>query len=1114
MPDLSHGHTPPTGAGAADSSVPPSTGRAAAGASVAARPVVSAVVLVRNGAPWLARCLDGLASQTVPPERLLIVDVASTDTSTAIAQAHSRVRQVVPDVRVHRLEHVVPSGRAIDLAVDVLSRSGAIDVEGVPAPEWVWVLPDRTSPAPTALERLLDAVGRSPSVGLAGPKVVDAADPRRLVSLGLQVTRTGRLIASPAPGEADQGQHDKRTDVLAVSTSGMLIRRDVHLDLGGFDSAFDGVGADLDLGWRAQLAGHRVIVVPAATVLAARDAGSTGATVAPTALDPRRRRAARRVALARCSLGSLPFIAAWIAVSSLAAALVLVLAKRPRAAWRELGDLAALLHPVSTVGARWRGRRRRRLRGGDLGTLFVPPLAAARSTIDHIQDAITPERSQAPREAAPTTETGPSSDESEVFGVLPPALGQRLATHPGLLAVAATLLVSVFAWRDAIRSGALAATSTGVAGGELRPLATDSSGLWHAFWDAWHGAGLGTSAESGPHLAVLAGVTWVAELLPGVSESRSSAGVTVAWLLFLAPALSAWSAYLASRVLPSSRRAARAVLSVAWAGSSVITTAISEGRLTAALGHVLLPFVMAGFVLAARRHGTYTATFATGLAVGLLAAFVPPMLAVSSVAALVLLLLGPGTRRLRALVLLVVPLALLVTWVGSAVADWRLLLSGPGLLTTAVPTEAWKVLVGHSGGGGRSAALGAETDVVSALASSDVVVWAAVPLVLVGLVGYARRGRSRGESVGVLAVGLMGLIGLAAALASGRVVLGSAEDGVGLSGTAHLWVGVGLELWVAAVLVGILLASRAALSDPGGGPAPARAARWNLARTGALSGLVVLPVVVMLAAWGVSGVSRTMTVGQATLPAVAVEQAKDPLSNRLLLLRPSDQVVDFVLVGREPGQLLRDLDRPARADDRPLVDAVARLVGGRAVDSLDAAELAGWGVGFVQARADAGDPLTRRLDAIRGLTRLGTSEQGILWKVLPASTAPSAPTAAAPSRLRVVDADGRTVAAVRTSGPHGAAAEQIAPAAERRRLVVAEPLEWTEHAVVSVDGRVLQPVAGQPLATFDLPSAGGALRVDLAASQPWLRVGQGAVLAFVIFMALPFGNRRSRRPQP
>lgn len=1112
MPDLSHGHTSPSGAGAAASSVPPSTGRAAVSEPVVVRQAVSAVVLVRDGAARLARCLDALAAQTVLPSRLLIVDVASSDTSMAIAQAHSRVRHAIRDVQIHRIDQPVPDGVAINLAAAELAPLEQPDDAPAATSEWLWVVPDRAVPLSTALERLLDAAGRSPSVGVAGPKVVDAADPRRLVSLGLQVTRTGRLMASPKPGEADQGQHDQREDVLAVTLSGMIIRRDVLADLGGFDPAFDGVGADLDLGWRAHLAGHRVIVVPGATVLRVgqTEVRDRAADQVASPDGRRSRRAARRVALARCSLAAMPFMATWIALSSLTAALVLLLAKRPRAAWRELGDLGALLRPAAVLGARWRGRRTRRLRGSDLRTLFVSPVAAARSTLDHIQDSITPERARPRREAAPTTETGPTSDESEAFGVLPPALGQRIATHPGVVAVTTTLLVSVIAWRDGLRAGALSPTGTGLAGGELRPVASDSSGLWHAFWDAWHGSGLGSGGESGPHLAVLAAVTWVAELLPGMSESRSTVGVTLAWLLFLAPALSAWSAYLASRVL-SVPRSARAVVALAWASSSVLTTAVADGRLTAALGHVLVPFVLAGFALAARRHGSYTATFATALAVALLAAVEPPYLALTSAAALGLLVFGPGTRRLRALVLLLAPLAVLATWTGSVIADWRLLLSGPGLLSTVTTTPPWQMVLGHPGHPGQPAGQESATSSTLLDAAAGVAVWAALPLLAVGVLGYARRAAGRGESVGLAITALAGLTGLSVALGSGRFVLGSAETGVGTSGAAHLWAGAGLQLWVAAVLVGILVASRPAVVAPGARPTASLPGRWLVAGKVGRSAALLVPVLVLLTVWGAAGFSRTLTVDEARLPAVAVEQSKDPLSNRLLLLRPSDEVVDFVLVGREPGHLLRDLDRPASADDRSLVDVTARLVGGRATDVREADELVQWGIGFVQVQAGPDNPLTRRLDATEGLSRLGSSDQGILWRVVPQDTAPGAAPAAAPSRVRVVDADGRHLALVPTRGPHGAVEERVSPGPQGRLLVVAEPLEWARHAVVSVGGEVLQPVSGSALPSYALPPGGGLLRIDLAASQPWLRLGQGLALAFVIFMALPFGNRRSRR---
>jgi GT2 family glycosyltransferase len=1079
---------------------------------------VDVVLVVRDGSPWLARCLDALAAQTVRPRRLVVVDDASTDTSAAIAEAHQPVRRVVPDVRVLRLTRRAPLAVAVDAGVAALpvvaetpeDASGAGDRAG----RWVWVLHHDTLPHRDALARLHETVLRSPSVGVAGPKRVSAADPRRLVELGLQITRTGRRIASPAVGETDQGQYDGRSDVLAVGTAGMLLRRDVHELLGGFDPSFVEHGAALDLGWRAQLADHRVVVVPSAVV---RDAsGLTSDPPDPTdaratrEADRGARRAARQVALARCSPLAMPLLAVWIACSAVVSAVVLLVAKRPRRAWRELTDLAALTRPGAVLSARWRGRRTKRLRRDDLATLFVTPGAAMRTTADHIQDAVTPERTRPRREVVTTAEPGPVDDDVASLTTLPASLPRRVLSHPGFLAVLAVLVATVAAWRDPIRAGALSPTHTGLAGGQLRPVTTGADGLWHAFRDAWHGAGLGTGLESGPHLAVLSGLTWLAERVPGVAESRSSAGLTIAWLLFLAPALAAWSAYLAGRVVTPSRLA-RALGALVWAGVAVLPQATTAGRLSAAAAHVLLPFVLAGFVLAARRDGTFTGAFATALATAVLGAFAPSLLALSVVAALVLLLVGPGARRWRALVLLVVPGALLGPWAARFVDDPRLLLSGPGLVSTG-PGPTWLT------------ALLGQPDADLGLTS-----WLLAPVVVLGLLGLAVRGAGRAERIALGVASLLGVLGLAVALASAHVVLGTAQTGVGTSRPAHLWPGLGLQLWVAALVVGLLAGSRVPLrtltrrsvfaSGHGAEPPPARTRGARARRVGAVTvaslavALAVLPTAGLLVRWGAVGLGDRLTVGQATLPAVAVEQGSGPLGNRLLLLRPSDDVTDFVLVGQEPGDLLRDLDRPAGADDAALVDAVAEIVGGRGGDSLDASRLAALGVGFVQVRGGVDDPLSRRLDASGGLSRLGTSEHGILWKVQPTEAAPGAPPATAPSRARLVDGQGRLLAAVPTDGPHAALDERL-PAAGGdgpRYLTVAEPSDWAHHAVVTFDDAVLQPVAGRDAPTYALPATAGTVRVDLAAADPWWRLGQAVLLGFVVFMAVPFGNRRSRR---
>ena len=75
-----------------------------------------------------------------------------------------------------------------------------------------------------------------------------------------------------------------------VPLAGMLATARVLREL-GWERSFGDLGGDLDLGWRAQLAGHRVVVAPDARL---RSVAALGQATATT---PARRRAARRVAL-------------------------------------------------------------------------------------------------------------------------------------------------------------------------------------------------------------------------------------------------------------------------------------------------------------------------------------------------------------------------------------------------------------------------------------------------------------------------------------------------------------------------------------------------------------------------------------------------------------------------------------------------------------------------------------------------------------------------------------------------------------------------------------------------------------------------------------------------
>ncbi len=1000
------------------------------------------------------------------------------------------LREVVEPADAEPGETVDPDPHPDQDPASSHTDSPAAPVAAVAAgPEWVWILDDTVAPRPTALLRLVEAVRRSRSVGVAGPKVVRWENPRLLVELGRQVTRAGRRVDAPAFGEADQGQYDSRTDVLAVGTAGMLVRRDVYGQLGGFEPAFAAAGADLDLGWRAQLTGHRVVVVPGAVVRRTRSAAERQA--GPLATRLAERRAARRVALTRCSPLAVPFLALWILVGGILSALGLLLLKRPQHAWAELSDIGALGRPFASAGARWRFRRSTTVSRRHLTGLFTGSGAALAATWDRVQDAVTPARSltePAPAGDAASAEPGPIAEEAESLSGLPPSLPQRIATHPGFLAVLACAVLSALTFRTALTQGVLDARGPGFSGGELYGVATNADGLWHLYRDSWHGAGFGSAVDVSPSMGVLAAVTWLMQWVPYVSDGRTPAGVTLSWLVLAAMPLSAVSAYLAARVATRARWG-RGLVALVWGTSGVLTAALTQGRVSVVVAHLLLPLVVAGFAASLKRDGSWTATFATALAAGLLGAFVPVLLAVCVVAALVALVLAPGlVRRLRAAVLVVVPVALLGPWVLQFVDQPGLLLTGAGLLDVGPDSPpAWQLALGQPDGGGPLVGL------------------LFVPVLVVAVVALARRSGGRARGVALTALAATALVGLTLAYLSERVGVGQAIGDDGQPTLATLWAGIGLELYVVAVLA-VLLVGWHGLAHVLG----ERRFGWRRFVAGLVAAAVAGSVAVAAAmtAWAGAG---ALTLGSDTLPAVAVEQANGPDANRLVVLTPVSKRLDFAVIGNEPGDLMRDVTRSDNVTDPGLGPLLGTIASGGVLSGGAGDALADLGVGFVAVRAAADDPLVRTLDAASGLTRLGSGADQTLWRVVARPSAVAADVPVAPSRVRLDDAEGRPLQVVPVDGPHGAVSQDLSVGSAGRQVVFAEAPEWASHAVVTFDGQSLAPVATTGTPTYRLPSAAGRLEADLPPShQAWF-LAQLALLAAVVFLAIPFGSRRSRR---
>ena len=124
-------------------------------------------------------------------------------------------------------------------------------------------LTDVAVPEPD-LVRTLAGFAISANVSVAGPKLMSHRVPQEIVGMGLGVDKTGAIITRVSPGELDQKQYDAAQSVFAVQGDCMLMRADLFRALGGFDEKMAQSGQDLDICWRALVAGARISIEPRA----------------------------------------------------------------------------------------------------------------------------------------------------------------------------------------------------------------------------------------------------------------------------------------------------------------------------------------------------------------------------------------------------------------------------------------------------------------------------------------------------------------------------------------------------------------------------------------------------------------------------------------------------------------------------------------------------------------------------------------------------------------------------------------------------------------------------------------------------------------------------------
>lgn len=884
---------------------------------------VHAVVVARPdgrtpAAFHLRRTLAALAEQTRRPDTLTIVLCGGDDHLREIADA------VSPD-------SVLSASGTTGFAAAVGQATADLD-DGA-----VWLLAQDTAPESDALARLVGELELSPSVALVAPKLVRWDDRSEIVSLGVGMTRLGRAVGL-ADGELDQGQHDGRQDVLGADVRGILVRTESWRLLGGIDRALAGADEGLDLGVRARLAGARVSLVPGALVAVAGD-GVAGLPAPSTSQRRRRTVFAERVAQLHRRLTYAPVLAVpfhWLSLL-------------PLALWRTVVDLVRK-HP-GRIGAEWAAavvvlvrivplvRARRRLAAAK--SVSWSQLAPLRTTRAELRERLDDDPE--------VTVGGHRRDDLRFFA----GGGAWLVLVAAVVSIAA--FPALLAWPV-------------LGGGALQPLAATVAELWNEASFGQRALGLDTTGPADPFAAIVA-------VLGSLSPWAPSRAMVLLWILALPlAALGGW--FAATRV--TDRATLRLLGGAVWALAPTFLVALTQGRPTGVVVHLLLPWL---FLAGTVAHRSWAGAGAASILLAAVVATAPslgPALAVLWAASILLAVIvraGRGVARLVWTIVPTVALALPLVWNAVAGARLRGLLADPG-----VPWAGPQVPADPAG----------RALLAAGLPTSDLAGWTtilpdgptwwvpllAAPIALLALAAPLTQRWAAGISLLVVTA-----LGLGTAFAAVGIAVAYTQSVV-----VPVWPGAGLSLAWLGALGGALVALDAGLAP-------------RVALVRGLAVALVFGAVAVLAVPTLSAFSRGTTMltsgPDSTLPAfVAARGRENPDVGTIVLTpQPSSGVAVQVVWGPSEtigGQATFLATRTqATSQDAEVAELAADLVTPAADDVV--AELAGHGIEFVllapaQPETDAARAMrlsaTTALNQRETLDAVGQTTKGELWRVV------------------------------------------------------------------------------------------------------------------------------------
>lgn len=998
---------------------------------------VTALLVVHDGATWLPEVVASIASQTHKADRIIAVDTGSVDASAKLLKGAR--------ITVHQLDRETGFGEALAFAVSQLPEKVS-DKQ-----EWLWILHDDCAFDPLALESLLSAVADRPQVAMVGPKLLGWHDRTHLLEVGISLATNGARWTGLENSEYDQGQRDGIHEVLAVSTAGALIRRDIFEELGGFDKNLELFRDDVDFGWRARVAGHSVLVATDAIGYHAQASANERRSVdvkgallhRPLLLD---RRNAAYVLLANSSIWALPLLAIQLVAGAITRSIGYLFAKLPGYAGDEILAILSLLTQPNELLAARRDRKKKRLISSRAIAPFIPSrFAQLRSATSHGLDAL--REKLLPEKKSSTDYSVLDIDIDEDEDLLTPATQRSwklFFTRP-LVATASLIgLVTIF-W-SRYRFG-------DISGGAL-PVAPESwSDLFKLYIASWHDIAMGSGLSTPPWVLVVA----TASIL-----TFGNVSIFITLFFLAAPLALLFSAHRYLSTFTANRWLTAGAAAL-YALSPVAIAAINAGRLGVVVLLFLLPFA-ANYAAAWRdiQNWSWRRIFGLCLYIWFLYIFNP------SVLLLILIITAfsivqdflAAARNYRDL-LFIQRLIRRVTTVLIPIA-----LSAPGSFAIFLNPSILVSEIGFTtAGGGPNLALFANPGGPGSLPW-----WSISPISLILLVTFFSTTAARKFATPGIAALLVG------SLLSSLVISGN-----GSTSTSRVFSGVFISMATllaiaAAVVMFDKIRSRLEQSH-------INFRHFSVALILLMSLTYSASTIFWLTTQGADSPNRNHA--EQVLPAyLAIEE-----DAKTVIIRPYRQKGERTLsyyISRGREITLGEPDIAPR--DNPVISrAIEGLIDNTGVTSSKV--LAKYGIKYIFLKNPASKEVVQTIDGLGGFNRTSATESGIVWRVL-----------AETGRIKFTDYSDN-VEILESKG-----VRSFVPAPGTITLAETYSDAWQIYQ----DGFRLAKIENENgLPTFEVTAGGDILIVhDGTARRAWISFFI-IVLVTVVVLALPAGRRRS-----